>query len=333
MSLHRAILATPSDDVFDALQNIALQNGFDVDRTRDAMLGNAPLGLVSIAVSGVRTQIDFDATTPAELQLLKDIYAQRFSKLGLGSDIEWSAPASTVPLNQVMCEVHACEQISPNFCRMRLTGDFSSFARPDTGLHFRFLFGPADAPPPYLDENGLTQWPGGLERWHRPVYTVRRQSAEADWIDVDIVLHAGGRVTDWCSHVTIGDRIAINGPTASKRPTASRLVLLGDETAMPVILRILEGVPENSEARAVIALRDVDDAQSIKSSENVDLRWIDMAKPQGLLDCIPPLQPVADQFIFFAAERAQAASARALLKASDLPASAYKAAAYWTREE
>ena len=49
---------------------------------------------------------------------------------------------SADPLNQTRAEVLSCKQISPTFMRMQLIGDFSAYALPEAGLHFRFLLGP-----------------------------------------------------------------------------------------------------------------------------------------------------------------------------------------------
>ena len=76
--------------------------------------------------------------------------------------MEWIAPPEKRPLNQTRAEVLSCKQISPTLMRMRLIGDFSAYALPEAGLHFRFLLGPNGSDLPTLDEKGLTYWPGGL---------------------------------------------------------------------------------------------------------------------------------------------------------------------------
>jgi hypothetical protein len=77
---------------------------------------------------------------------------------------------------------------------------------------------------------------------HRPVYTTREVALledEAARITVDIFLHAGGRVTDWMGRVRPGNEITITGPGGGGRPGAPWMALTGDETAVPVIARIL----------------------------------------------------------------------------------------------
>ena len=332
MGFHRAVFDAPPSLVFDALESIAQKNGFATERSGSGLTINAPLGQVVLGADGNRITADFSAPTLSELQLLKDRYADRFANLGFGKDIRWTAPGAQVPLNQTRCTIIDCRQISPNFTRLRLAGDFAAYARPLAPLHFRFLFGPEDAGLPYLDSNGLTAWPGGVDAWHRPPYTVRWLSENADLMDVDVVLHNGGRVTEWCAKAAVGDQIAINGPSGSKCPTAGWLALFGDETALPVIGRILALVPPETKGKAVVAVRDRGDAQDLSTDSQIDVEWIDMGQPDQMIRRVETLTPPSsDRYAFFAGERAQATEIRGLFKDAGLAGSEAKAASYWTR--
>ena len=332
MSLHQAILTMNGSEIINQLAAIAQGNGFEVRRENGEVKINAPLGQVTFKVNGLQTLVIFNAPSPPELQLLKELYAARIEKLRLSSAIEWIATPGKRPLNQTRAEVLSCKQISPTFMRMRLTGDFSAYALREAGLHFRFLLGPNGSDLPTLDEKGLTRWPGGLAAWHRPVFTVRRISDTHDWIDVDIALHEGGRTTHWCQSVIPGTIVGLNGPSGSKMPIASRLVLFGDETAMPVILRILDAAPSTTTAAATIAIRDPADAQAIHSSAETSLSWCEMRHENTLLKGLQNLDlNEKNLFVFFAAERALADRARAFMKTSGLAASRFRVASYWTK--
>ena len=332
MSLHQAILTTNGSKIIDQLAEIAQENGFEVKREDGQVKINAPLGQVTFKANGVKTFVSFNAPSLPELQLLKELYAARIEKLGFSNAMEWIAPPEKRPFNQTRAEVLCCKQISPSFMRMRLNGDFSAYARPEAGLHFRFLLGPNGSDLPMLDEKGLMHWPGGLAAWHRPVFTVRRISDTHDLIDVDIALHDGGRITHWCRSVLPGTIVGLNGPSGSKMPTASRLWLFGDETAMPVILRILDSAPSKTKASATIAIRDPADAQVTKSSANVSISWVEMCHDFTLLNGLQNLDlNEEDLFVFFAAERTLAGRARAYMKDSGLASSQYRIASYWTK--
>ena len=332
MSKHQAILQADAASVFEPIKEIAEQNGFTVNRSDTRMVDDAPLGLVVLEQRGDQTTVAFDAPSKAELQMLKELYAQRFAKLGFADGIIWSAPKAAAPLNQVVCEISDCTQISPNFARVRLAGDFTAFATKTAGLHFRFLFGPEGTAWPTLDANGLTYWPDGVSSWHRPPYTVRRLAPDASWIDVDIVLHDGGRVTEWCKRVKPGDEIALTGPSGSKMPTENKLALFGDETALPIIFRIVEDAPPDVSGYATIAVRNLKDSQSISASPQFDIRWIDMTDPDALVRGLhKSLHTRPDHSVFFAAERTQADTVRKLLKDAERASRNDRVASYWTK--
>ncbi|MEM9010271.1 MAG: siderophore-interacting protein [Pseudomonadota bacterium] len=328
---HRAHLAAPPDRVFAMIEDLASANGFDLVRSEAGLTIDAPLGRVQMLRAGTGADIVFGAESPAQLQLLKDLYAGRFAKLGLEAALSWDAGVARAPLNQTLAQVVGTQQISPNFMRLRLEGDFSAFARSGAGLHFRLLFSSTGAGWPMLDERGITRWPDGVETWHRPPYTVRALAPGADWMDIDIVLHAGGRVTDWCQTVAPGTEIALHGPSGTTQPTASWLGLVGDETALPVILRMVEDARPGTRGQAIILIRDPADAQPVETAADIAVQWGEMGAgdPTELLRELSP--PDADCHIFFAAERAQATQARAVFKELGFPAGTAKAASYWTR--
>lgn len=327
---HHAFLAAPLGRIFDALEDLARKNDFPIEKSDKKLKVKAPLGHVTLVRGDAGADVIFGAASPAELQMLKDLYAQRFAKLGIGEALRWRPVSNAAPLNQMLASVVSAEQISPNFMRLRLAGDFSGFQQPGAGLHFRLLFGPEGAGWPFLDDRGLTQWPGGQSAWHRPPFTVRALAPDASWLDVDIVLHDGGRVTNWCRVVKAGEEIALHGPSGSGLPKAQWLGLIGDETALPVMMRIIEGASAGVSGRATILVRAPSDAQAIETASDVTVRWAIMGADDPVA-MIRELAPPHDDFhIFFAAERSQAASARAVFKEMGFPSTSAKAASYWT---
>ncbi|MEM1298429.1 MAG: siderophore-interacting protein [Pseudomonadota bacterium] len=330
MIRHFAYLASSPDLLIEGLSAIALKNGYEVDPRSTGVSIRAPLGHVEIARTGVGGVLTFGAATPSKLQLLKDLYAGRIANLGMADALTWERTTAKRPLNQIHAEVVSCDRISPNFMRVRLLGEFGAFAQPGAGLHFRFLFSPDGADWPSLDLQGLTYWPGGAKSWHRPPYTVRAIGADADWIDVDIVLHEGGRVTDWCTNVALGTEVALHGPSGSSQPKAGWLGLIGDETALPIVLRIVEDAPEGTDGQAIILVRDPEDAQPIETASSISVEWKVMGvdDPVELIRQLQP--PAADFHIFLAAERRFASEARDVFRELQFPSGAAKAASYWT---
>ena len=333
METHFAEIQVGHVAISEPLIAIAKSNGFEVETSEGKTVITAQLGKVTFEGNDNYTHITFSSETKPQLQLFKELYASRIASLDLEAEVKWDKTDASTPLNQIRCQISSCKEISKNFSRLTLSGDFTTFVNPVAGLHFRFLIGPTDSKFPTLDENGLTFWPGGLSKWHRPVFTVRKLGSSAEWIDVDIALHSGGRTTEWLKDIKIGENIAINGPSGSKMPKADKMFLLGDETAMPAILRIIDNTSAYEEVNAVLALRDQEDLQPFTSNKKVTVETIDMKEEKGLLNALEnKIEFMSDSFLFFAAERSQATKARELIKAANKSVGTSRISAYWTRK-
>ncbi|MEM6636317.1 MAG: SIP domain-containing protein [Pseudomonadota bacterium] len=331
MSEHSAHISAPPENVFDAVEALARKNGFEIDRTSASLAVTAALGRLRLEAAGSGTEVFFSADSPAQLQILKDLYAVRFANMGFGDSLRWATVAGNAPLNQILARVVESRRISPNFIRLRLSGDFAAFAQPGAGLHFRLLFGPKDTAWPTLDERGITSWPQGVENWHRPSYTVRQVNTGADLIDIDVYLNPTGRAARWCKEVTPGTEIALHGPSGSAARAAGWFGLVGDETALPVIVRILESAPREALGRADIVLRDLDDAQQITAPPGIEIAWHAAVQVPIMSDLVGRFgEPKDNGYAFFAAERAEAGRARARLKEMGWSPRNVTAASYWT---
>ena len=115
-------------------------------------------------------------------------------------------------------------------------------------------------------------------------------------------------------------------------PKADKMFLLGDETAMPAILRIIDQTNAYEEVVAILALRDPEDLQSFTSNKKVSIEVIDMKEEQGLLNALESeIKFMSESFLFFAAEKSQATKARELLKSANVSVGTSRISAYWTR--
>lgn len=330
---HHAFLNSDPSGLIQSLADMAEKNGFDVQRLGQTTKIAAPLGHVTFTSRGGGADVTFSANSNAELQVLTDLYAQRIESFGYNAAMTWDSPTSQVPLNQRIAHVQSSQQISPNFQRVRLEGDFTAFLADGAGLHFRLLFGPEESDWPTRDERGVTHWPGGASAWNKPVYTVRRISPEGDWIDTDIALFDRGRTSVWSRAVKPGQEIAVTGPNGGALRTAEWLGLIGDETALPVILRMLEAAPPETKGQAVLFLRDKTDMQQVTLPAEFDLT-IEQMHATDPVDAIDALRiPEDNAYVFFAAERSQVSRARSILKDQGLSSRVFTAASYWTTPE
>lgn len=148
------------------------------------------------------------------------------------------------------------------------------------------------------------------ERGSMRTYTVREFRPATGGLgaelDVDFVLHFdaagnGGPASCWAAAAVPGDEVTIIGPNAEAancataktyggiewRPgLASHVLLAGDETAVPAIVAILEGLPEYMTGNAVLEVPDAADFQDVQSVADVQISWLARGdRPHGeLLD-------------------------------------------------
>jgi len=161
---------------------------------------------------------------------------------------------------------------------------------------------------------------GWYQRWRRldpeergvmRTYTVRRTrlGGPDPQIDVDFALHVdesgyGGPASTWAATARPGERITLIGPAAGAegyggiewrppRPSGlspSRVLLVGDETAVPAACSILERLPPGYVGHAVLEVPHHEDFTDVPSAAAVEVRWLARGgRPSGQL-VVPELR-------------------------------------------
>ncbi|MGY1742268.1 MULTISPECIES: siderophore-interacting protein [unclassified Blastococcus] len=148
-------------------------------------------------------------------------------------------------------------------------------------------------------------------RPHLRTYTIRAARPERAELDVDVVLHGvddghAGPAATWAAAAAPGDRLVLLGPDRPGRgrmwgvewappATARTLVLAADETAVPAVGAILEGLAADGAVpgRRVVALLEVPgpgDEQALDVPGGVTVRWLPRGgRPRGEL-LVPAVQ-------------------------------------------
>ncbi|EPL9569641.1 siderophore-interacting protein [Providencia rettgeri] len=78
-------------------------------------------------------------------------------------------------------------------------------------------------------------------------YTISGINKSNRTIDIDMVLHGDGPASRWAEDALIGDKLGFAGPCSGgfkPLPETGWLLLLGDETALPAMCRILDSLTE-----------------------------------------------------------------------------------------
>ncbi|KQW07789.1 hypothetical protein ASC66_02085 [Leifsonia sp. Root4] len=160
--------------------------------------------------------------------------------------------------------VASIRPLSRHFTRVTFTG-------PD--LHEWGWFG--------ADQRIKVVLPGDIWR----TYTIRAARPELREVDVDFVSHGlTGPATRWLAAAAVGDALGLIGPDATSgaepdgyvwRPGDARTLLLAaDETAVPAVAVILEGLPADATGHVFLEVPTSGDALPLHAPDGVKINWL-----------------------------------------------------------
>lgn len=205
--------------------------------------------------------------------------------------------------------VTAVQELSPNFRRIT----FGGYCLRDFGVAGDTLDLRVKLMIPSIDDAGriiplptfTMEEAGWYQEWlamdpavrgSMRTYTVRSERLDAVYpeIDIDFVMHFddagnGGPAANWAATAKPGDALTIIGPnnraaqctTAGAyggiewRPgLAQRILLAGDETAVPAISAILESLPADMTGHAFLEVPSAADFQDISTAADIQITWL-----------------------------------------------------------
>lgn len=143
-------------------------------------------------------------------------------------------------------------------------------------MRLMFPLNEGEAPAwPTTGANGVTHYPPADILAIRK-YTFRNIDVAAGTFDVDFVLHDNpGPGASFAASAKIGDVIGLGGPGGSSAPLdRSWYLLVGDETALPAISRLLEALPPDARGRAIIEVDSSEERQRLTAPQNFEFQWL-----------------------------------------------------------
>jgi len=212
-------------------------------------------------------------------------------------------------LAMLLEEVEVCrvQRISPSFARFELGSPALAELGCDGPVYdqrIKLVFPHRNGPVPPFEGADDSWWDTWLrrpveERGHLRTYTVRDVvgTGQDTRLVVDIVLHddkdgEAGPGSAWAARAEVGGRLVVMAPRRGHAyggiefapGAAGRLLLVGDETAVPAIAGILRDLPTDATGTAVLEVPLTEDVQDLSAPPGVEVRWLPRdGRPLGSL--------------------------------------------------
>ncbi|RYJ04589.1 MAG: siderophore-interacting protein, partial [Actinomycetales bacterium] len=114
------------------------------------------------------------------------------------------------------------------------------------------------------------------------IYTARSFRPESHELDIEFVAHGDSSpASGWALRAEPGDQVGIFDEGVTYNPPADNLpvgggwqLLVGDESAMPAILSILEGSPSDLRAHVFLEVPHAEDIREVAVPDGVVLHWL-----------------------------------------------------------
>lgn len=322
------VLPDPAKSFRGLVDHIA-EHGIDHDIVSDSHVRFSREGC-TFAFSHEGQELRIAITAPNENMLffLKEAAAAHVVEIDpvAGEELVWIDADATPntgdrPVNFHELQLVGRREAFPGMIRLTLSGDTAGHLA-DGGLHVKLMRPAVDhgkAPQwPTVAANGITVWPQGDQKLHVRYFTIRHARPEAGEVDIDVVYHAGGMISDWAVKASPGDVIGVMGPAGGSLPGVDGPVLLaGDETALPAIARIMETLPAGQQGTVLVAMPD--DAAASAYFPKTGLRLIRLSGDQFRSRCVDIARDVAEAglkpaFAWFAGEFSTANAMRKVFK-------------------
>lgn len=249
----------------------------------------------------------------------------------------------SVPPRVYRAEVLRRDLVTAGMLRLTLGGrEMRDFPTTGVGDEYVRLFlpdRPGEEPRiPFATEHGW-DYPAGVEPSTMRTYTIRAHRPGE--VDIDFVLHEGGRAPEWARSARVGDAVGVNTPfLLYERPARARSqVLVADATGLPAVGRIVASTPADVATIVLCEVEQPDHVQRLDGPGGVRVTWSSRTGnglgPSRLVELLRELDVAADGscYVWAAGEAAMTRAVRRHLRRDlRLPADAYKTVGYWVDE-
>lgn len=236
--------------------------------------------------------------------------------------------------------VESVEKLANNYVRIRFVGDdLIGFVSSGFDDHVKLFFPQQDNAPvvPQLTENGLF-FPEDKPKPAARDYTPRAFDQKSSYLEIDFVLHEQGPAGMWAKAACIGDALVMAGPRGSMLVPIEYdwHLLVGDETALPAIIRRLHELPDHAQVVVVLETEAPQLQALLPPHVNLQLVYAQRVDSQSHLpQLVRELRlPDGEGFAWAAAESSVVKAIRQeLVDTHGLANHQIRASSYWRRED
>jgi NADPH-dependent ferric siderophore reductase len=238
-------------------------------------------------------------------------------------------------------QVVRTQQVTPQLLRVTLGGaDLDGFVSASFDDHIKVFFPPPGESEPALPQPGPDGivFPEGKPRPPARDYTPRRYDAAAQELDIEFVLHGDGPASTWAAQARPGQILGVGGPRGSfVIPQGFDWhLLVGDDTALPAIVRRLEELPATARAIVVLEVESATAQPPLPGGANLQVHWLHRnGAPEGsLLEAAVRglVLPDGEGYVWAAGEAAAMRAVRQhLVGERGVDKTRIRASAYWKR--
>ncbi|MDQ0317504.1 siderophore-interacting protein [Amorphus orientalis] len=282
------------------------------------------------------------APTEGGLIFMKEGLAKHVAEMdpAAAANIRWRGETATegeFPLNFKVLQVVRSREVFAGLQRVTLAHhDVSDLAV--GGVHVKLMLPrTTERPPiwPRMSANGTPRWPEGEDKLHARLVTLRHVRVGAGEVDIDLVRHDGGLISDWACHAGAGSTVGIMGPAGQTLPPpADRVFLAADGTGIAALARLIEQLRAGIAGDAVVAVPQDDDAERYLPETGLRLHAIHPSRFESEIQEVARklTSALRPQYAFFAGEFQNAQDLRRFFKKElCLDKHSQISTAYWRR--
>lgn len=174
--------------------------------------------------------------------------------------------------------------ITPNYIRLTFTGsDIAAYSECRVGINNKIFIPPKGEKEVHFPDPSKTDQEDLDKLAFRRTYTHVGMDLEKQELFMDFVAHGTeGPASDFAINAEIGSKIgvAMKIHDGELVPEAEHYYIIGDSTALPVMIAILGDINPSSKGAVFIEVSSEEDKQDIIKPEGVAIHWIVNAKTE-----------------------------------------------------